>query len=189
MQVTNVNLTKGTGRYIRLEERNFFDEILALRDRQRELKKTAEWVVKYDEVPWELNRQGYMKWYMAPTMDDIVMSTYVMYVQQIPARSRSGKQLTQGQQLGFIWKAKSPGGHSVIDGERYEWDQWDIVLIPIRTKGCVVQHFNDSDENIEILFCSLNQVHSAGVDRGSGFEQLEECPEYRQQAAGARATP
>jgi hypothetical protein len=40
------------------------------------------------------------------------------------------------------------------------------------------------------MFCSLNQVYSAGVDRGSGFEQLEDCPEYRQQMAAARqATP
>lgn len=184
--MTNDGNGNSGGRFARLEERNFFDEMVALRDRQRDLKKTAEWVVKSEEVPWEVNRQGYMKWYMAPTMEDIVLSTYIMYVQRIPAHSRSGKQLTQGQQLGFIWKATSPGGHSIIDGERYEWDQWDIVLIPIRTKGCVVQHFNDSDEDIEILFCSLNQVYSAGVDRGSGFEQLEDCPEYRQQAAATR---
>jgi hypothetical protein len=184
--VSDVATGNGDGRYARLEQRNFFDEIMALRDQQRDQKKTAEWSVQYEQVPWELNRQGYMKWYMAPTMDDIVMSTYVMYMQKIPAHGRSGKQLTQGQQLGFIYKATSPGGHSIIDGERYDWDEWDIVLIPIRTKGCVVQHFNDSDEDIEIMFCSLNQVYSAGVDRGSGFEQLEDCPEYRQQAAAAR---
>ena len=134
-------------------------------------------------TPWQM---GFQK-SAAPTMDDICMRTYIMYMQKIPARSRSGKQLTQGQQLGFIWKAKAPGGHSIIDGERYDWGEWDIVLIPIRTKGCVVQHFNDSDEDIEIMFCSLNQVYSAGVDRGSGFDQLEDCPEYRQQMAAVRA--
>jgi hypothetical protein len=176
----------GNGRYERLAQRNFFDEMLALRDRQRELRQSAEWLAVYDDVPWELNRQGYMKWYMAPTMDDIVMNTYIMYIQKIPAHSRSGKQFTQGHQLGFIWRAGAEGGHTIIDGERYDWGPWDIVLVPVRVKGCVVQHFNDSDDDVEILFCSLNQVHSAGVDRGSGFEQLEECPEYRQQVAAVK---
>jgi hypothetical protein len=170
----------------RLAQRSFFDEIMALRDHQRILRESAEWAVKGDELPWELNRQGYMRWYMAPTMDDIVMSTYVMYLQKIPPRSRSGKQLTQGQQLAFIWRAASPGGHSIIDGVRYDWEHWDILQIPVRVKGCIVQHFNDSDEDVEIMFCSLNQVYSASVDRGSGFEQLEDCPEYRTQAAARR---
>jgi len=171
------------GRYERMRERNFFDELLSMRDQQREHRKTAEILVKGELLPWELNRQGYMKWYMAPTMDDVVMSTYIMYLQKIPPRSRSGKQLTQGHQLGFVWKGSR--GHTVVDDVRYDWAHRDLIQIPLRTLGCVAQHFNDGADDVEIMFCSLNTVHSAWVDRGAGFEQVEDCPEYREMKRAA----
>ncbi len=172
-------MTATSSRYERLAQRNFFEEILALRDLQRKQKATAEIMVRGDDLPWELNRQGYTRWYMAPTMEDVVMNTYVMYVQRIPPHSRSGKQLMQGGQIGFIWEGGK--GYSIIDGERYDWGHWDLIQVPLRVRGCVVQHFNDSDDDVQIIFASVNNVNSAGVDRGCGFEQLEDCPEYREQ--------
>ena len=173
-----------TERYERLAQRNLFDELLDLRDQQRKERETAEIIARGKELPEELNRQGYMRWYMGPMLDDIVMKTFIIYVQRIPGRSRSGKQLFQGHQIGFIWKGGP--GYTVIDEVRYDWDHRDVVQIPLKVKGVVVQHFNDSDEDIEIIFCSLNHAHSASVDRGSGFEQLEDCPEYKaQQRRGA----
>ncbi|MEW6471029.1 MAG: hypothetical protein AB1679_02045 [Actinomycetota bacterium] len=166
-----------TTRYERLAQRNLFDEFLALRDLQRKQRETAEIIARGKEIPEELNRQGFMKWYMGPMLDDIVMKTFIIYVQRIPAGSRSGKQLFQGHQIGFIWKGGP--GYTVIDEVRYDWDRWDVVQIPLKVKGVVVQHFNDSDDDIEIIFTSLNHAHSASIDRGSGFEQLEDCPEYR----------
>ena len=79
----------------RLAARSFYDELISLRDQQRIDRETAEKLAKGSELPWELNPQGYMKWYMAPTMTDIVMNVFVMYVQRIPPRSRSGKHPTQ----------------------------------------------------------------------------------------------
>lgn len=160
-----------------LASRNFYQEIIDLRDQQREQRKNAEKLAKGSELPWELNPQGYMKWYMAPTMTDIATNVFIMYLQKIPPHSRSGKQLTQGHQLGFIWKGGP--GHTIVDEVRFEWNYRDMVQVPLRVPGCVVQHFNDSDQDVEIMFCSLNTVHSMSVDRGSGFEQIEPCPEWR----------
>lgn len=173
-------------RHDRLAGRNFFDEILQLRDAQRAERESSLAVLTEDSIPWEVNRQGIMRWYMAPTMDDIVMKTYLIYLQKIPARSRSGKQLTQGGQLCFIWHGGP--GHTIVDDERHDWATMDIVQIPRRTAGVVVQHFNDSDADIEMLVVAPNTVYSASVDRGSGFEQIEDCPEYRTQAAGSTAS-
>jgi gentisate 1,2-dioxygenase len=174
-----------TTRYQELEARNLFDELLELRDLQRKNRETALAVVDGEELPWELNRQGFMRWYMHPLMTDICMHTYVMYVQKIPAQSRSGKQLTQGHQQGFVWKGGR--GYTIVDDVRYDWQAYDLIQIPLRVSGCVVQHFNDSDEDAEIMFCSLNTVHSASIDRGSGFEQLEDCPEYREKMRSDRS--
>ena len=166
-----------TDRYTALSSRNFFDEFLQLRDEQREEKAAGQEVMlHYEEIPWELNRQGYMKWYMAPTMTDTALRNYIMYLQRIPPHSRSGKQLSVGHQVGFIWKGGP--GYSIIDGERHDWNEWDVLQIPIRHNGIVVQHFNPGDVDIEIMFSSVNTAHSATVDRGPGFEQIEDCPEY-----------
>jgi hypothetical protein len=176
--------TIATERTKELAERNFYGEFIALRDQQRANRETAQAVIRYKEIPWELNPQGYMRWYFAPTMTDVALSSYIMYVQRIPAGSRSGKQLTMGGQLGFIWKGGP--GYSVIDGERFDWDHWDLLQIPMRTQGSVVQHFNDSDDDIAIMFCSANDAHALSIDKGPGFEQVEECPEYREQQRAAR---
>lgn len=165
-------------RYERLAARSFYDELIALRDEQRVDRETSEKLAKNSDLPWELNPQGYMKWYMAPTMKDIAMNVFVMYVQRIPARSRSGKQLTQGHQLGFVWRGGP--GHTIVDEVRFDWANNDLIQVPLRVPGCVVQHFNDSDEDIEIIFCSLNTAHAMSVDRGAGFEQVESCPEWRE---------
>lgn len=162
----------------KLASRNFYEELIAIRDQQRVNRATAEKLAKGSDLPWELNPQGYMKWYMAPTMTDIAMNVFIMYVQKIPAHSRSGKQLTQGHQLGFVWKGGP--GHTIVDEVRFDWNSRDMIQIPLRVPGCVVQHYNDTDQEIEIMFCSVNTVYSMSVDRGSGFEQIEPCPEWRE---------
>lgn len=162
--------------YERLAQRNVFSELIALRDQQREHRRDGIALLDGDKLPWELNEQGYMRWYMSPTIDGLVISTYQLYVQRIPARSRSGQQKLQGGQLGFVWQGGP--GHTVVDGVDHHWDEWSLVQIPLRVKGCVVQHFNDSDADVDIIFTSLNLAHAISVDRGVGFEQLEVAPEF-----------
>lgn len=165
-----------TARFDELAKRNFYNEITALRDEQRAQLVNAIVVVDGEDLPWELNRQGYMRWYMAPTMKDTALQTYIMYLQRIPPYSRSGKQHVPGHQLGFIWRGGP--GYTVIDEVRHDWDNRDLLQIPQPPEGVVVQHFNPTDEPIDIMFCSLNSTHSNYVDRGPGFEQIEDCPEY-----------
>jgi len=47
----------------RLAETNFWDELFALRDRQREQRRDGLQVIKEAELPLESNRQGLMRWY------------------------------------------------------------------------------------------------------------------------------
>jgi type IV pilus assembly protein PilB len=47
-------------------------------------------------------------------------------------------------------------------------------------KGVTVQHFNsDPDQPARFVACEPNSFLSAGVDRGSGFEQIEVSPDYK----------
>ena len=63
-----------TDRKAELARTNHWDELLALRDRQREQIRSGIQVIKQSELPLELSRQGLMRWYMHPAIKDTVLS-------------------------------------------------------------------------------------------------------------------
>jgi quercetin dioxygenase-like cupin family protein len=152
------------------------DELFLLRNRQREIRRTARWLVSGEKLKWENNAQGIMRWYMHPSIEDIVIQSYLFYVQEIPPGSRSGKQLHQGNQLVHILEGK---GYTIMDGVKHPWEAGDLVQLPLRRDGVIFQHFNDSaTKRVRFAACEPNLVHATGVDRGSGFEQLEASPDF-----------
>jgi hypothetical protein len=48
----------------------------------------------------------------------------------------------------------------------------------LRPDGVVFQHVNDSRGPARLIACEPNYLEALGTDRGSGFIQLENCPEY-----------
>jgi gentisate 1,2-dioxygenase len=69
-------------------------------------------------------------------------------------------------------------GYTMLDGVRHDWEAEDVVNIPIRPNGVVVQHVNiDAREPVVLICADLNLVDLLGVDRGAVFEQLEAAPE------------
>ena len=75
----------------RMSKVNYWDGLLALRDRQREQRKSSTQLVSEEDLPLEVNRQGLMRWYMHPDITDTVLSTYLFCEQEIPPGSRSGR--------------------------------------------------------------------------------------------------
>lgn len=164
-------------RMARLASVNYWDDLFALRDRQREQRKSAIQVVKLSELPQENNRQGLMRWYLHPAIKDTVLTTTVFFEQEIPPGSRSGRLKFQGGQVMLIIEGK---GHTVIDGVKHSWEAGDVVNLPIRLEGIVVQHFNDDPEKpAKFLAAEPNWYECTSVDRGSGFEQIEASPDYK----------
>ena len=160
-----------------LARRNLWNELIALRDRQREARKTAVQVVRLSELPTENNQQGLMRWYLHPAIMDTILSTLAIYRQDIPPGGRSGRLKFQGGQIMFIVAGK---GHTLLDGVRHDWEAGDVLNLPLRRDGIVVQHFNDDTEKpAAFLAVEPNLFAATGVDRGSGFEQIEPSPDYR----------
>jgi gentisate 1,2-dioxygenase len=161
----------------RLAKVNHWDELLALRDRQREQTKNAIQVVKESELPLEVNRQGLMRWYLHPSIKDTALSVMLFFQQEIPPGSRSGRLKFQGGQVMMILEGK---GYTTIDGVKHHWQAGDVVNLPLRSDGIIVQHFNtDPDNPAKFIAAEPNWVEATTVDRGSGFEQLEDAPEYK----------
>jgi len=161
----------------KLAETNYWDRLFALRDRQRAETRGAIQVIKESELPLETNRQGLMRWYLHPEIKDTVLSVYMFFQQEIPPGSRSGRLKFQGGQVMMILEGS---GYTVIDGVKHPWQAGDVVNLPLRSEGLIVQHFNtDPNKPAKFVAVEPNWFESTSVDRGSGFEQLEDAPEYR----------
>lgn len=156
---------------------NLWDELEKMRDKQRKQLATSRAVVRYDEVPWELNKYGKVKWYTHPSIKDTATRSLMVHVLEIPPGSRSGKIQHQGGTAYYVWAGK---GYSTINGEKYEWETDDVLLLPILPEeGVVYQHFNTDLENpARLVGATPNIFDAVGVDLGIGLEVLENCPEF-----------
>jgi hypothetical protein len=161
----------------KLKEHNYYDELLALRDSQRERIRNGIQVIKEADLPQETNRQGLMRWYLHPAIKDTALATLMFFQQDIPPGSRSGRIKFQGGQVIMILEGQ---GHSIIDGVKHTWEAGDVLNLPLIPRGIIVQHFN-TDPTVTAKFVATepNWIDCTFVDRGCGFEQLEDAPEYR----------
>jgi hypothetical protein len=165
-----------------LAGRNVWGELLALRDQQRAQMKGGLQVVKEKDLPLETNRQGQMRWYMHPNIKDLVVNMMMVFQQEILPGSRSGRVKFQGGQIMMILEGQ---GYTSIDGVKHTWKKGDVLNLPLRDDGIIVQHFNtDSASTAKFLAVEPNWFECTSVDRGCGFEQLEDAPEYRAQKNG-----
>ena len=166
-----------TDRKAKLAEVNHWDELLKLRDRQREQMRNGIQVIKEAELPLEVSRHGLMRWYLHPSIKDTCLSVLMFYQQEIPPGSRSGRLKFQGGQVMMIIEGE---GYTILDGVRHPWREGDVVNLPLRPDGIIVQHFNLSkDKPAKFVAAEPNWFECVSVDRGSGFEQMEDAPEYK----------
>jgi gentisate 1,2-dioxygenase len=116
--------------------------------------------------------------YLYPAKTNTPTRTLLMWVQEIPAGGRSGKQRTQGGRMHYVMEGQ---GYTVIDGIKHEWEQGDIVLIPIKPSGGTEhQHFNaDPHHPVQLLVAEPNWYAIFGVDMAGGFEVTEDQPDYQ----------
>ncbi len=167
-------------RKARLAKTNHYAELLALRDRQREEAKNALQVIRDEDLPTEVNQQGLMRWYLHPQIRDTALQTMIFFEQEIPPGSRTGRVKFQGGQVMMIIEGE---GYTILDGVRHPWKSGDVVNIPLRAEGVIVQHFNlDKNKPAKFVAAEPNWFECTTVDRGSGYEQLENAPEFNQQS-------
>lgn len=153
-----------------------YEELIQLRDKERERISNSSVCVKGGELPWEINPQGLMKWYMHPEIDATAHKFLIFYSQELPPGSCSGKQKCQG---GVVFVVVEGVGYTVLDEQRYDWKQGDLLQLPIKPDGVTFQHFNRSEKEPALLIAAEpNLVATTGVDRACGFEQLEAAPKY-----------
>ncbi len=159
-----------------MAEPNRWDELIALRDRQRAHAKDAVQVVRGSELLQENSAFGKLRWYMHPSIENNALSTLMFFEQELAPGSRSGRLKFQGGQVIYVL---SGTGYTMVDGVKHPWKGGDVLNLPVRTNGIIVQHVNTGDEHAKLLACEPNWFAATGVDRGSGFELIEPSSDYR----------
>ena len=134
-----------------MKGRDLWEEILKLRDEQREHQKKAVWLIKGKDLPWESNKQGIMRWYMHPLLKTLCINTMKLFVQEIPPGSRSGRLHHPGNQVMYVLEGR---GYTVLDGQKHHWAKNDVVQLPLRVKGVTVQHFNSDPDQPARVGCA-----------------------------------
>jgi gentisate 1,2-dioxygenase len=156
-----------------MSEDNRLERLFQLRDEQRVSRRKGRVIASGGDIPWEFNRQGKQKWYMHPDMHENCLNSLMFYVQELPPGGRSGKQRSQGGHVAVVWEG---AGYTLVDGVRHDWEKHDVLNFPIRTAGIVLQHVNlDAEKPALLAFVEPNTLDALGVDRGCGFEQLEDA--------------
>lgn len=156
---------------------NLFDRLIDLRDKQRSRLNNSTSIIRGDELPWELNAHGKMQWYLHPCIAYTCVQTHVFYRQEIPVGSRSGVQRHGGDVVFYILQGQ---GYTEVDGVKYNWQASDVMTLPIHPDGVIYRHVNTGNEPVLLIGMERNMVHTVGVDRQCGFEELQPCLEYRQ---------
>ncbi len=156
---------------------DLLEALFERRDKQRESLARSIKVLEGDKLPAENNRMGLFKWYIHPDKEDMAIRTIVLWTEEIPPGSKSGKQKHQGGRIHYVQEGR---GYTEIDGVKHEWEQGDLILLPIKPLGVVFQHVNTDPKNRAKLICTEpNWYDTLGVDLGSGFEQIESSPDYQ----------
>ena len=86
---------------------NLLEWLYQLRDRQREQQGKGAWLIKGRDLPWENNRQGKMKWFLHPALDNTAIRSMIIFEQEIPAGGRSGAQKSPGGSVLYILAGKA----------------------------------------------------------------------------------
>lgn len=157
-----------------LRQTNYWDELIRLRDAQRERQASAVQVIRGDELPVESNPLGQIQWYLHPAIKDTALSTLMFFRQIIPPGGRTGRLKFQGGQAIYVLEGQ---GYTILDGVRHPWEAGDTINLPLKKQGIIVQHFNaDKMKPAVFIAAEPNWFECVGVDRGSGFELLEAAP-------------
>jgi gentisate 1,2-dioxygenase len=162
---------------------NLFDRLVQLRDIQRRRLDNTTFLIRGDELPWELNAHGRMQWYLHPLIAYSAVQTQIFYRQEILPGSRSGVQRNGGDVVFYILEGE---GYTELNGTRHQWKGGDVMTLPTYPEGVVFRHVNTGESRVRLICMERNLVHTTGVDRQSGFEELQPCPEYREAQSASK---
>jgi hypothetical protein len=130
-------------------------------------------VIRSEDRPIQVNRQGTLRYYLAPlSYPDTPLQDWLVFENHV--RTHSGKHRHQG---GLVIYVIDGEGYSIVDGERFDWKSGDLLLLPIRPGGVEHQHYNlKADRPCRwIAFCHMPTMDNLAME----MTQIEVSPDFR----------
>lgn len=153
------------------KEAYFYEGLMRLWREARESAQTGRVVIRAREQPWEQNRQGLAKNYLHPLVLDTADHGWNVFIHDI--RTHSGMHRHQGGLAIYVIEGK---GWTVVDGVRHDWEEGDLLLLPVKPGGCEHQHFN-GEYGKPCKWLAFIYLHY--IDRlGSELSQTKVSPDY-----------
>ena len=161
----------------RERERTYYDFVVDAQKTERDRSYTGQVVVRGKDCFFQQGRQGLTKPYLKPSVysgDPITtcVDGWNVFIQVVD--KHSGKHRHQGGLVIYIMEGE---GHSIVDGERLDWEAGDLMLLPLKPGGCEHQHFNKyEDQPVKWLAFIHVNVYQWGA---SEMVSLEKHPDYK----------
>ncbi|MDP2744152.1 MAG: cupin domain-containing protein [Dehalococcoidia bacterium] len=153
------------------KEAYFYEGLMRVWKEARERGLTGRVVIKAKDIPFEQNRQGLAKNFLHPLMTDTADSAWNFFIHDI--RNHSGMHRHQGGLAIYVIEGK---GWTTVDGVKYDWEEGDLLLLPIKKGGCEHQHFN-AEPGKPCKWLAMIYLHF--IDRlGSELTQTKVSPDY-----------
>ncbi|MBI4330331.1 MAG: cupin domain-containing protein [Chloroflexi bacterium] len=129
-------------------------------------------IIKGREIDFQQSRQALLKFLIHQNDWKSVATPYwSIFINRI--KVHSGKHVHQGGLALYVLAGK---GYTVVDGVRYDWEEDDLILLPIKPGGVEHQHFNaEPDKPSEWIAFIFNPMQEAAAHR---MEQKEDHPDW-----------
>jgi hypothetical protein len=158
------------------EPETFLDRTLRDAATERERHLTGAHLLTREDATPELNRMGFMRWYLHPDLEGPSTRSLYVHELEIPPESRTGQMRCQGGIIHFVLDGH---GQTVIDGVAHSWQHEDVIALPIRERGITYQHVNTGRTAARLLVVWPNLDSALGPEGGVEMAVLEDSPDFR----------
>ena len=161
----------------RSREREYYEQIIEGQRTERARSYSGKVVIRGKGNPWSQDRQGLVRHYLQPSLYtgkpvDTALDGWITFVQEV--KVYSGKHRHQGGLVIFVLQGE---GHSIVDGERVDWEAGDLLLLPMKPGGVEHQHFNRYEDK-PVRWIAF--IHTAIYQWGaSEMAQIEQHPDFK----------
>jgi hypothetical protein len=129
-------------------------------------------VIRIEDREQETGRQGHLRFYLDPLFfDDTPLRHWCVFTNEV--RTVSGRHRHQGGLVIYVIEGR---GYSIVEGERWDWEKGDLMLLPMRPGGIEHQHFNlDDKPSLWIAFIHYPIMEYVAHE----ITQTQTMPEYK----------
>lgn len=154
-------------------EDNPYEIYMRKRKERAERNRTGKIVIKPSDREVFMARQGRLQFLLNPFIyPDTPLQDWHVFKHEI--RTRSGKHRHQGEVIIYVLEGK---GYSIVDGERVDWKEGDLILLPLKPNEVEHQHFNEDPEK-PAKWMAFRCIPT-GEHLATETDQLENSPEFK----------